>query len=92
MIILLQFCFLERLLFCPSLGCYRWTKGAGGKLTQNGRFSWIKPPWFYLQRCYAADCGSRWLILASVSLIAGFTLYVSIYWLHGSVNGDVSLF
>jgi hypothetical protein len=56
--------FLERLLFLPSLGGYLWTKGAGWKLTQNGRFSWIKPPGFHLRRSYAADCGSRWPILA----------------------------
>ena len=37
--ITLQFCFLERLFFCPSLGCYRWIKGAGRKVSQNGGFS-----------------------------------------------------
>ena len=30
--------------------------------------------------------------ISRVSLIAGFTLYAAIYWLHGTVNGDVSLF
>jgi hypothetical protein len=63
MVMLLQSSFLDRLLFCLFLGCYRWTKGVGGKLTQNGRFPWIKPPWFHSCRCYAADCGSRSLIL-----------------------------
>ena len=27
-----------------------------------------------------------------VSLIAGFTFYAAIYWLHGAVSGDISLF
>ena len=30
--------FLERLLFRPSLGCYRWAKGAGGKMTEIAGF------------------------------------------------------
>ena len=52
-VIPLQFCFLKRLLFYPSLGCYRWNKGPDGKLTQNGRFLWIKSPWFHLWRTLA---------------------------------------
>ena len=30
--------------------------------------------------------------ISRVSLIAGFILYAAIYWLHGAVSGDVSLF
>ena len=30
--------------------------------------------------------------ISLVSLIAGFTLYTAIYWLHGLVSGDISFF
>jgi uncharacterized membrane protein len=30
--------------------------------------------------------------ISRVSLIAGFTLCAAIYWLHGVVSGDISLF